>query len=131
VDTQGCERLALSILAEAVKDVQKGSKEALQFLVSDTAINLTDGLGYNSELLILWAMDKGERFRTLPTKPLTVRQMVIIRLMKDGFTCAQIARMLKVSHGTIGCHLQAIRTALRACTHSEIVERARGLNLLP
>ncbi|MBL4710263.1 MAG: helix-turn-helix transcriptional regulator [Flavobacteriales bacterium] len=48
----------------------------------------------------------------IPTKPLTIRETEILKLIANGYSNTQIGKLLEISHRTVDTHRTNIRNKL-------------------
>jgi DNA-binding NarL/FixJ family response regulator len=73
---------------------------------------------------------KTEAMAQAPAKPLTPRQLDILKLLARGYTNPQIAQKLVLSTGTVRTHVQRILAKLGAHDRTAAVVRAIELGLI-
>jgi DNA-binding CsgD family transcriptional regulator len=68
--------------------------------------------------------------RSVPSLPLTARQMEVLRLLAQGIAPIGIAETLGVSLHTVRNHIQGIARRLRAHSRVEMVSKAYRAGLI-
>jgi DNA-binding CsgD family transcriptional regulator len=63
-------------------------------------------------------------------QPLSRRECQVLRLAAEGYTDAEIGRLLEISSGTVRTHVRHAREKMSARSRTEAVARALMLNLL-
>ena len=66
-----------------------------------------------------------------PASGLTPRQREILKLLADGYSAKEIARLLDISHRTVEYHKYQAMDALGVKTNAELIQLALRLQILP
>ena len=69
--------------------------------------------------------------RAAPTRPLTAREMEVLRCLPTRLSTADIAIMLLISPNTVKTHLNHIYRKLQARTRNDAIFKAVRLGLIP
>ncbi len=81
--------------------------------------------------LPVWTAQQLSWLQRAEAARLTAREEEILELVAAGLQDQEIARQLGIRPGTVGKHLESIRSKLQARNRFEAVLRARRLGLLP
>ena len=90
--------------------------------------------GARSRIPKPWAKSGGAGSRRPdrdPASGLTPRQREILKLLADGHSAKEIARLLDISHRTVEYHKYQAMDALGVKTNAELIQLALRLQILP
>ena len=114
LDGQARDLYAADLDGDGILDLAVGRPRARGF-------NLFRGLGDGT-----FARPRGLASPRPTTWSLTPREQDVARLAASGYTCAEIARALRISRRTAETHIAAIRSKLELKSKRELVQLAPG-----